>query len=161
ALEGTTKRKRQSSPTRLSGLTSVALLRGQKNLRVVAFFLTPHSMNDSQPQVRQGPDRLAVAFTLGSFAPVILSGPFFLQGRLPGELVKGLSQGFDAGQPPPDRTEVAARKRHGRSTGHHLQVGGAGIASTVFTDFPKHAGSQAFTGSWQRVKDLAVRTAQK
>src|SRR5690348_15642009 len=60
-------------------------LRRLKGGRVIHLVLGQHGENDARPHVGKGSDRHRMAFPLGSLALIVVSGPAFLLGRLPGK----------------------------------------------------------------------------
>src|SRR5215210_7955672 len=86
----------------------------------IGLFVAPHSVDDAQPVIRQGPHRYRMALALGSLAPVILGRPLLLAGRLPGELVQHPAQRFDARQPAPGFGMAAAFEQYRRSASQGL-----------------------------------------
>jgi hypothetical protein len=79
------------------GLGSMGALGGLKGRRLIAGVGEPHRVDDAHPDGGQGPYRHRVAFAFSSLALIIGQGPGFLSRRLPGELVEGIAQGFEAG----------------------------------------------------------------
>jgi hypothetical protein len=82
------------------GRASLMLAFGsQKDRWLVRFLLVPHSKDDADPDMSQGANGHAMAFSLLSFPVVVISRPGFLLSALPGKLVQRIAQRFDAGKP--------------------------------------------------------------
>src|SRR6266566_3987014 len=79
-------------PLRMPALSSF------KGAPLIGLPLVPHGKNDAHPNVCQGANRHAMALPLLSFAVVVVLGPRFLLGALPGKLVQGIAQRLDAGK---------------------------------------------------------------
>jgi hypothetical protein len=97
----------------------------------------------------------------GPFAPVIVQCPAFLPCRLPGKLVQGVAQRFQAGEAFVRFGIIATLERHGSRAGQALDTGGIVVATAILTPFGKPPRSQALARSRQRTPDLLVLMRQK
>jgi hypothetical protein len=68
-----------------------------KGRGLIVGLVHPHAIDDAHPDIGQSADRHTVRFALRAFALIIVPGPGFLPRRLPGELVQGVAQWFQAG----------------------------------------------------------------
>ena len=132
-----------------------------KGGRVIGLVLVHHGENDARPHVGKGSDRHRMAFALSSLALIVVGGPALLLGRLPGKLVQGVTQRFDAAQPPVRFSVVAALKEDWRRPGQGLQAPRVGIACALIADFSEQARSKALACSGQTAEDLVVFMPQK
>ena len=104
----------------LGRFSRVVVLGLDKGSRKIRLFGLPQGKNNPEPVVRQSSKRDTMAFTLGSLAPVVSRCPFFFLGRLPGELVQGITQRFDTGVTAMSARVIAALEGYGRSPGDRL-----------------------------------------
>ena len=141
-----------------AGMEALSRLKGG---RVIGLMLVQHGENDARPHVGKGSDRHRMAFALGSLAQIVVSGPALLLGRLPGKLVQGVAQGFDAAQPPVRFGVVATLKEDRRRPGQGLQARRVGIACALIADFGEQARSKALACSGQTAEDGVVFMHQK
>src|SRR6266702_5932641 len=132
-----------------------------KGGRVIQLVPGEHGENDTCPHIGKGSDRHRMAFPLGSLALIVVSGPAFLLGRLPGKLMQGVAQGFDTAQPPVRFGIVATLKQDGRRPSQGLQARRVSIACTLIPDFGEQARSQSLSRTRQTAEDLVVFMHQK
>src|SRR5260370_23705392 len=99
--------------------------------RVIAGLTFPQAIDDAHPDVCQSPDSHTVGFALRSFPLVIGQRPGFLQGRLPGELVQGVTQRLQAGEAFVRFGIIAALERHWRSPGQGLDGASISVAGAI------------------------------
>src|SRR6266852_3382230 len=145
----------------LSHSACMLLLCLHKGGRLIALVMQPHGKDDPDPHVgkRTHGDRMAFAFR--PFALVVLPGPRFTLGRLPGKLLQRIAQRFDAAQPSMGFAIHATLKQHGRGSSQSLQTAGILIALAIITDFRQQSRSQPFACTRQALKDLMVLMGQK
>src|SRR6266567_3404820 len=63
-----------------------------KGGRLIASVMQPHGKDDPDPHIGKGSDRHAMAFPFCPLALVVVVGPCFTVGGLPGKLVQGIAQ---------------------------------------------------------------------
>jgi hypothetical protein len=73
----------------LSHSASMDALSRLKGSRVIRLVLVQHGENDARPHEGLGSHRHRMAFALGSLALIVVPGPAFLLGRLPGQTDAG------------------------------------------------------------------------
>ena len=151
---GTRRRRLRRS----SGVGSLCRLEG---LGLIGLPLVPQGKNDPDPHIGQGPHGDAMTFPLTSLALVVGNCPGFGLGALPGELVEGIAQGFDAAKAPMGFGILATLKQDGRSASQSLQTGRVSIAAPVIPDLGQQARGQTLTGSRQAAEDIIVFMRQK
>ena len=83
-------------PRHLSCSTRMLVLCSLKDGCFIAAVLGPHGKDDPDPHVGKSSYRHRMALAFSSFALIILPGPCFTACRLPGKLVQGIAQLFDA-----------------------------------------------------------------
>src|SRR6266566_5984302 len=115
-------------------------LSGLKGGRIIRLVRLQHGENDACPHIGQGAYSDGMAFALSSLALVVVPGPAFLLGRLPGKLVQGIAQRFDAAQPPVRLGVVATLKQDRRGPGQSLQTPCIRIAGALITDLGEQQG---------------------
>jgi len=140
---------------------SMEALSRLKCCRVIRLVRVHHGENDARPHVSESSHSHRMAFPLGSLALIVVPGPAFLLGRLPGKLVQGVAQRFDAAQPSVRFGVVATLKKNGRSSSQSLQARCVGIPCALIPDFGKQARSKAFACSRQTAEDVVVFMCQK
>src|SRR6266581_54699 len=108
----------------LSRSACMLLLCVLKGGRLIALVMQPHGKDDPDPHVgkRSHGDRMAFAFS--SFALIILHGPRFTLGRLPGKLMQSIAQRFNTAHPPMRFGIHPALEQHGRGSTQRLQTAG-------------------------------------
>jgi hypothetical protein len=89
---------RQQKP--LSRSACMLLLCLLKGGRLRALVMHPDGKDDPDPHIGQRSDSYRMAFAFRSLALVIISGPRFTLCGLPGKLLQGIAQRFDAAQAP-------------------------------------------------------------
>src|SRR5205085_10192758 len=94
-------------------------------------------------------------------ALVILLGPRFLMGTLPGKLVQGIAPGLDTAQAAMGFLIRPALEEHRRRARQRLQTAGALIAAAIIAQFGQQARSKTCSGPWQSLEELAVGMPQK
>jgi len=156
---GMTERRSLDSGDVLPG--RVSLPRRFKGRGLIAGLVHPHGIDDAHPDVSQGAQRHTVGFALRPFALVIRQRPGFLLRRLPGKLVQGVAQGFQAGEAFMRFGVIAAFIGHGRGSGQGLDRVGIGIAATIITPFGQQTWSQAFASPRQRTPQFLIVMPQK
>src|SRR6266516_1989442 len=82
----------------LGSARGMLALSSEKGRLLVQLSLVPHGKDDTHPNVGQGTNRHAMALPFLSFAVVVVLGPRFLLGALPGKLVQRVAQRLDAGK---------------------------------------------------------------
>src|SRR5260370_4482359 len=80
----------------LSCLRSMQTLCLLKDGSLIGFAMVPHGKDDPDAHIGKSSYRHGVTFALSSFALVIGQSPWFTQCGLPGKLLQGIAQGFDA-----------------------------------------------------------------
>src|SRR6266849_7698531 len=114
---------------------SMLLLRTLKDGRFIVAVTKPDGKDDSDPRVGQRTYRNRVAFACCAFALIIVSGPRFTLRRLPGELMQGITQGFDTAQPSMRFGVHPALIQHWRGSTQRLQTAGRLVALSIIPDF--------------------------
>src|SRR5258708_35168268 len=145
----------------LSASQSMSLASVLKGRGVIQLLCLPDSRENPCPNVGQGSQGDGMALALSSFALIILPGPIFQVGALPGKLLQGIAPGFDAAQPAMRFLVCPALEEDRRGAGERLQAACALIAVPIIAQFSKHARSETFTGSRQRLEKLVVLMHQK
>src|SRR6266849_10837695 len=113
-----------SGDTRSVGLSGLFKGRG-----VIGLLGLPDGVENARPDIGQRADRDGMALALGPLALVILFGPGFLLGTLPGKLVQGIAPGLDTAQAPMGFLIRPALEEHRRRASQSLQTAGALIAA--------------------------------
>jgi hypothetical protein len=139
----------------------VSLLRRFKGRGLIAGVTHPHAIDDAHPHVGQGANRHTVCFAFSTLALVIGQRPGFVQRRLPGELVQGVAQRFQARKAFVRLGVIAAFKRHRSRPGKLLNTAGIGVAPSVITPFGEQTGGQALAYPRQRTPHRLVVMGQK
>ncbi len=121
----------------------------------------PEGVENARPDIGQRSDRDGMALALSPLALVILLGPGFLVGTLPGKLVQGIAPGLDTTQAPMGFLIRPALEEHRRRTSQRLQTAGALIAAAIVAQFGQQSRSKARSGPWQSLEELAVGMTQK
>ena len=132
-----------------------------KDGSLIAFALDPHGVDDAHPHVGQGADGHTMGFAFRPFALVIGQRAGFLQRRLPGELVQGVAQGFQAGEAFVCFGIVATLERHRRGPGQGLDTGGISVAAAIIAPFGQQTWGQALARTRQRTPQLLIVMGQK
>src|SRR6266568_1055270 len=78
----------------LSYFACMLPLRLRKGGRLIALVMDPHGKDDPDPHIGQRTDGHRMTFAFRSLALVIVSGPCFTLGGLPGKLVQSIAQRF-------------------------------------------------------------------
>jgi hypothetical protein len=121
----------------------------------------PDGVENARPDIGQGSDRDGMALALSPLALVILLGPDFLVGTLPGKLVQGIAPGLDTTQAPMGLLLRPALEEDRRRTSQRLQTAGALIAAAIVAQFGQQSGSKTRWGPWQSLEEFAVGMTQK
>src|SRR5258708_18022342 len=139
----------------------VSQLGSGKGFRVIAGLVDPHTIDNTHPDVGQGPHRHTVTLALRTFALVIIACPGFLRGRLPSKLVQGVTQGFQTGKPFVRFGIIATLQCYRSRPGQHLNTGGISVTGAIISPFSQQTGSQAFASAGKRTPSLVIGVAQK
>src|SRR5689334_896193 len=102
--------------------TCMLLLCGLKGDGLIATVMDPHGKDDPDPHIGQCSHGYGMAFPFCALALVIVSGPRFTLRGLPGELLQGIAQRFDAAQSPMRFGVYPALKQHRRGSLQRLQT---------------------------------------
>ena len=140
------------------GMSLPGLLKGR---RLIWFLRLPNGIENARPNIGQGTDGNGMALALDPLALVILLGPGFLVGTLPGELVQGIAPGLDATQPPMRFLIRPALEENGRGSREGLQTAGTVVAAAVVAHFGQQSRSETRPSSWQSLEELPVGMTQK
>src|SRR5205823_2685609 len=105
--------------------------------------------------------RNRMAFPLRSLALIVLPGPCFALGRLPGKLLQRIAQWFDAPQSAVGFGVRPTLIHHRRGASQRLQTAGILIALAIVADFWKPAWCQALASTRQTREDQMVFMGQK
>src|SRR5947207_1686951 len=100
----------------LGCFTCMLPLRLLKGGRLIALVLDPHGKDDPYPHIGQRSHSYGMTFAFRSLALVIVSGPRLALRGLPGKLVQGIAQRFDAAQTSMRFGVHAAFKHHARGS---------------------------------------------
>jgi len=115
-----------SGDTRSVGLPG--LFKGRSPIRLLRF---PDGVENARPNVGQGSDRDSMTLPRGSLALVILLGPGFGMGTLPGKLLQGIAPRLDAAQPAMRFLIRPALEEDWRGSRKGLQTAGTLVASPI------------------------------
>src|SRR6266849_9651954 len=145
----------------LSSSPGMVLLGSLKRCCLVALVLEPHGMDHPYPHIGESTHGDGVTFPFLPLALIVLQCPWFAERRLPGELLQGIAQRFDATQASMRFLVRPALEEDWRGAGEGLQTAGAFIAGPVVADFSQQTRSETLTGSWQSLEELEVFMRQK
>ena len=148
-------------PRHLRCSTRMLVLCSLKDGCFIAAVLGPHGKDDPDPHIGKSSHRHRMALAFSSFALIVVSGPRFTVCGLPGKLVQGIAQRFDAAQASMRFGVHPTLKQHGRGSPQRLQTAGILVARAIISDFGKPPWSQAFACTWQARKELVVLMGQK
>src|SRR5262249_16220819 len=146
---------------RLGGFAAVGLLCRQEGCRQIGALSAPHRLDNAHPAVGQGAHGHAVGLALAALAPVIGCGPRLLEGRLPGKLVEGVTQGLDACVARMGTRVLAALVRRGGGARQGLHTRRTCVALPVVAPSCQQPGRQTLAGAWETREEWAVRMLEK
>ena len=129
--------------------------------RLVTLALEPHGEDDPQPDIGECSHGDGMAFARSSLALVVVPGPSFLSGALPGKLMQRVAQGLDTAIASVGLEVHPALEEHRRGSSQGLQTRRIGITAAIIADFGEQPRCESLPCSRQRGKDLAVRMGQK
>ena len=170
---GTGKGPRSAEPAQASrmvksGLDSGRRLVGRmgppsrfKSRGLIGLLRLPDGVENACPDIGQGPDRDGMALALGPLALVILLGPGFLVGALPGKVVQGIAPGLDATQPTMRFLVRPALEEDWRSPSESLPTARILIPAAIIAAFSQQTRSETWASSRQGLEQLAVGMTQK
>ena len=92
--------KRTLILARLRRLVTMLLLSSLKRRRLIDGMGMPYGVNNPDPDIGECSECHTMTFALCPFALIVGFGPRLLHRRLPGELIQGITQRFDAGRSP-------------------------------------------------------------
>src|SRR5579884_2322391 len=145
----------------LSSTASMQLLCLLKHAGLIAGLALPHAIDDAHPNVGQSSHGHTVGFALGPFALIIGSRPGLLQGRLPGKLVQGVAQWFQASKAFVRFGIIAALERHRSGPSQSLHTVSILVTLAVISPLSQQARSQPFSHSRQRLPEGVIWVGQK
>lgn len=128
---------------------------------LIALCLEPHGMDHSHPHIRKGTHRDRMAFPFLALALVVLQGPRFRARRLPGKLLHGIAQRFNASIASMGLGIGATLKQDRRGPGQGLQTGGIAVAAAIIPDFCGHPRCKPLSSTGQTAEKLEVLMRQK
>jgi len=128
---------------------------------LIALFLEPHRVDHPYPHIRQGTHGDRMAFSFLPLALIVFQCPRFGERRLPGKLLHGIAQRFDAGIAPMRFGIGATLEQDGRGPGQGLQAGWMAIACAIIPDFCQQARRKPLSSPGQTAEKLAVSMRQK
>src|SRR5262249_43806178 len=124
---------------------------------LIGLLLVLYGKDNPGPDVGQGTHGNTMALAFASLALVVVSGPWFTLGRLPGKLVQGIAQRFD--------TSLSAMgptgKHHRRGPCQSLQTRRISIPCAIIPNFCQQARGKPFACSGKRAIDGTVSMGQK
>src|SRR5579863_4393880 len=129
--------------------------------RLIAFVLAPHGKDDSHPDVGKGTDRFGMTFALRSFALIVVPGPGFLLGTLPGKLVQSVAQRFTASIAAVGLGIGSALKDDRRGSSQRLQTAGIFITCSLIPNLRQQSRREPFSSTGQTAENRAVSVGQK
>src|SRR6266568_631157 len=132
-----------------------------KDRGLIGLLLLPESVENACPHVSQSSDCNGMALSLSSFALIILFGPGFLLGTLPGKLLQGIAPGLDAAQPTMRFLVRPALEEDRRGARQGLQAACALIARAVIAHLSQQTRSETRSSPWQALEQFAVGMDQK
>jgi len=141
-----------------SSMQALSLFKGRT---LIGFALVPEGEDHSHPDVGQSPAGHAMTLALGPFALIIRFGPRLVASALPGELIQGVAQGFEAGEAHMNGRILPAFPGHRTGSGQRLNASGFAVAGAIVSPFGQQPGSQALASTGQTFKDRAVGMGQK
>src|SRR5260221_12667404 len=115
-----------------------------KGSRLIAAPIGPQGKDDPDPDIGKRPHGDGMAFAFSPFALVVIFGPGFTLRRLPGELMKRVTQRFDATQSAMCFGVHPALIEHRRGSSQSLQTPGRLVAFAIIADFCQQSRSQTF-----------------
>lgn len=145
----------------LRGSWSMGVLSGLEGCAVIAFVLVPHCKDDSYPDVGEGTDGFCVTFPLSSLPLVVIPGPGFLLGRLPGELVQDIAQRFTTGRATVSFGVGPTLKDDRRCASQRLQTAGLLVACPLIPNFCQQSRREPFSRTGQTAENRVVSMRQK
>src|SRR5918992_1409325 len=143
--------------SRLCGNSSMGLSRCQKGGSVIGFVCQPHGVNDTDPEVGQGPYRHAMTFPFRPLALIELPSPGLLPSGLPAKLMAGIAPGLNTRIPLVGLAVAATLVSHRGGARQGLDAAGPGVSFPVITPFCQEPGCQAFPRSWQATEKGTIR----
>ncbi len=117
--------------------------------------------HDPGPHIGKRSYRYGMAFAFSALALVVVPGPRFTLCGLPGKLLQGIAQRFDAPQSAMRFGVHPALKQHRRGSSQSLQTTCILVAFAIITDFRQQPWSQALACTRQALKDGVILMGQK
>src|SRR5579863_5008941 len=106
----------------LRSFTCMLVLRLLKGGSLITLSMEPQREDDPDPDVGKRTDSHGMAFAFGALALVVVPGPRLTLRTLPGELMQGIAQRFDAPQSAMRFGVHPALIQHGRGASQRLQT---------------------------------------
>src|SRR6266567_131284 len=132
-----------------------------KNGRLVLLSLEPDRKENSHPDISKCTDGDTVTFPFSTFALIVGHGPWFGLSALPGKLLQGVAQRFDASIAPMRFGIVATFIGDRRGSRQCLQAGRILVTLSIISKFCQQSRGQAFARARQMAEDVAVSVGQK
>src|SRR5262245_49043086 len=132
-------------------------LRVKKRRGSIAVPLEPQCLNDAHPDVGQGAHGHAVGLALAALALIVRLCLPLLEGRLPGKLVEGVTQGLDVRIASMGTRVLATLVGHRRRARQGLHTRRTCVALPVVAPSCHQLGRQTLAGAWETREEWAVR----
>src|SRR5260370_17288362 len=123
--------------------------------------MDPHRKDNPRPHIRKCPYGDGMAFPLCSCPLIVVFGPRFTLGSLPGKLMQGVAQRFDAAQPAMSFGIDPTLIEGGGGSYKCLQNTCILIPLTIIPNLSQQSWSQTLPSTRQTLKDLMVLMSQK
>src|SRR5450631_1718538 len=136
-------------------------LRQLKRRGLITLSTSPHRKDDPDPHIGKCPDSNGVAFAFRSFALIVVFGPRFTLGTLPGKLMQGIAQWFNAPQSTMRFGIHATLIEDRRGSSQCLQTACILVPCAVIANLSQQPWSQVLPSTRQTLKDGMVLMGQK
>src|SRR5450755_914405 len=145
----------------LGNSAGVLLLSQLKRRGLIPLSTSPHRKDDSDPDIRKCPDSNGVAFAFRSFALIGVLGPRFTLGGLPGKLMQGIAQWFNAPQSTMGFGIHATLIEDWRGSSQRLQTACILVALSIISNLSQQPWSQVLPSTRQTLKESVILMGQK
>ena len=147
--------------TALGSSAGMLLLSQLKGRRLITLSMGPHCKDDPDPHIGKRPYGNGVAFALRAFALIVVLGPRFTLGALPGKLMQGVAQRFNAAQPAMSFGIHATLIEDRRGSSQRLQTACILVPLTIIPNLSQQPWSQVLPSTRQTLKDGVILMGQK
>src|SRR5579884_402899 len=142
-------------------MRSMGLPGSVKDCCLIRLLRLPDGVQDACPHIGQRTNGDGMTLALSSLALVIVPGPGFGLGTLPGKLLQGIAPGLDTAQPSMCFLICPALEQDRRGTSEGLQATGTVITIPIFAHLRQQTRSETLASSRQGLEQVAVGVDQK